>query len=65
MVSRHFTDGSGKLRDFDFSFVVTLEAGVHDLALAWLKAVDNAWDGTFVVQVGEKDQFLVDEVLEG
>ena len=65
MVGRHFTDGSGELSHLDFSFVVSLEAGEHHLALAGLEAVDNARNGTLVVQVGEEDQLLVDEVLEG
>ena len=63
MVGRHFTNRSGKLRNLYFSFVVTLEAGEHDLPLTGLEAVDNAWDRTLVVQVREEDQFFVDEVL--
>ena len=63
MVGRHFANGSCELSNLDLALVVSLEAGEHDLALAGLEAVDDARDGTLVVQVGEENQLLVDEVL--
>ncbi len=50
VVSRHLRDRSGKLRNFDFSFVVPLAAGIKDLSLTGLEAVDDAWDRTSDVQ---------------
>ena len=49
--------------NLDLAFVVSLDAGEHDLALAGLEAVNDARDGTLVVQVGEENQLFVDEVL--
>ena len=63
VVGRHLADRSCELGNLDLAFVVSLDAGEHDLALAGLEAVNDARDGTLVVQVGEENQLFVDEVL--
>ncbi len=59
-----FGDITGELSDFDFILELTLEARIHDLALAGLEAIDNVGDRTSVIGHGEKNQLLIDEIRD-
>ena len=50
-----------QLGHFEFLGDISLDAGEEDLALSGFEPVDGGWQRSFVVRVGELDEFLVDE----
>jgi hypothetical protein len=49
----------------DFLYQIPLESGKDDLSLTRFETVRHRRDRSDVIGHGEKDQFLVDEVLDG